>query len=299
MGPYLMHFSIRDLEQFSGVKAHTIRMWEKRYGLLAPQRTDTNIRTYGIDELKAILTVAYLNRHGHKISRIAGLKPIERDQLAREVARSAGDRDDVLDSLKVAMLSFDEQLFEKVTSRYRADHTFSQLVEQVFVPLLEQIGMLWVTNAICPAHEHFISNLLRQKLLAATDGITVTPRPAGPVHVLYLPENEIHELGLLYVNYVLRLHGHRTIYLGQSVPRQDLLQVEGLFQDELVLVTLLMANPPPDELQGYLDSLRTLLPQERVRFWIAGAQVGRVADLRAPAGMSLFTGINDLLKAIG
>ena len=232
---------------------------------------------------------------GTKISRIAGLKPVERDQLAREVARSAGDRDDVLDSLKVAMLSFDEQLFEGDVPLPCRPHLQPTRGAGVRAPA-EQIGMLWVTNAICPAHEHFISNLLRQKLLAATDGITVTP-PAGPVHVLYLPENEIHELGLLYVNYVLRLHGHRTIYLGQSVPRQDLLQVEGLFQDELVLVTLLMANPP-DELQGYL-----------IRCGPCCHRTGSVSDRGRPGGPCrrppsprrhvVVHRINDLLKAIG
>lgn len=296
--PYMMRFQIRDLEEFSGVKAHTIRMWEKRYGLLSPDRTDTNIRTYGMDELKAILNVAYLNQSGYKISKIASMTASERDQLVREVARSKNEGGEVVNSLKLAMLSFDEVLFDTVTVKYRLAHGFSALVEQVFVPLLEHIGVLWQTNSICPAHEHFISCLIRQKILAATDGLSVPAKHDPHVYVLYLPENELHELGLLYVNYLLRADGRRTIYLGQSVPGEDLDQVVALFNGPIVMVTLLMAFPQTPELPTYLSELRSRFPVDRVQFWIAGSQLFKVPDLKVPEGMFLHPSMASMIAAI-
>ena len=148
MSIFHFNFKIRDLEEFSGVKAHTIRIWEKRYGLLAPDRTDSNIRHYTLDELKVILNVAYLNKHGHKISRIAAMSQIERDRLVRELATKHNSEEEALNSLKVAMLDFDEPMLERTSARYTEQHGFQALVEKVFVPLLEQIGVLWQTSAI-------------------------------------------------------------------------------------------------------------------------------------------------------
>ena len=158
--------------------------------------------------------------------------------------------------------------------------------------------MLWQTNSICPAHEHFISNLIRQKLLAAADGLTKPPRIGETVFVLYLPENEIHELGLLYANYLLRSIGNRTIYLGQSVPREDLRQVSEVFNGDIVFVTMLMANPPASELGAYFNDLRAFLPEERISFWVTGGQIGRVPDLKPPAGVSVFADLKGLIARI-
>ncbi|MDQ3101221.1 MAG: MerR family transcriptional regulator, partial [Bacteroidota bacterium] len=183
MGPYLMRFQIRDLEEFSGVRAHTIRIWEKRYGLLEPERTGTNIRTYGINELKVILNVAFLNQRGHKISKIAALNAEQRDQLVREVALVDEHGGDALNSLKLAMLSFDEVLFESVSSKFREVNGFRKLVEQLYVPLLEHIGLLWQTNSICPAHEHFVSNIIRHKLIVASDALPLNAALHERIHI--------------------------------------------------------------------------------------------------------------------
>lgn len=298
MGPFMMRFQIRDLEEFSGIKAHTIRMWEKRYNLFSPDRTGTNIRNYDLDDLKALLNVAYLNRNGFKISKIAAMDNVARDQLVREVAVTKNDGGDILDSLQMAMLSFDEALFDNVTTKYRLAHGFSALVEQVFVPLLERIGVLWQTNAICPAHEHFLSNLIRQKLIAATDGLTLPLRDTETAHVLFLPENEIHELGLLYVNYLLRSQGKHTVYLGQSVPREDLKQVAGLFSQRIVFITILMATPQAPELPAYLRALREDLPAERISFWLTGQQLKKLDGHAPPKGMQLYGSMAELLTGI-
>lgn len=299
MNLYMNRFQIRDLEEFSGVKAHTIRVWEKRYGLLAPDRTDTNIRTYSLNELKVILNVAFLNQNGYKISKIAALSPTDREQLVKEVASthvSVGS--EVLNSLKLAMLSFDEVLFDSVSSKFRDVHGFRALVEQVYVPLLEKIGLLWQSNAICPAQEHFVSNLIRHKIIIATGSLPLNSAKRERVFVLYLPENEIHELGLLYVDYLLRARGEHTVYLGQSVPVADLEQVVAKFHNKVVLVTLLMANPPAAEIPGFLKDLRAMLPSEDVSFWMAGSQLTKLPEIDIPKGMELHPSLSSLMKAV-
>lgn len=293
-----MRFQIKDLEEFSGVKAHTIRIWEKRYNLLSPDRTGTNIRSYGLDDLKAILNVAYLNRQGYKISKIASLSAADRDRLVNEIAARQLNGSDVLNTLKLAMISFDEVLFDSVSNKYRETHGFRKLVEEVYVPLLEQIGLLWQSNSICPAQEHFVSNMIRHRLIVASEQLPMGSSAGKRTFVLYLPENEIHELGLLYVNYLLRAKGDRTIYLGQSVPRDDLRQVTAMFTGEVVLVTMLMAYPAGPEIPGYLADLRAMLPEERIQFWLAGAQLAKVADAHVPAGMLLHPSMAALVKAI-
>ena len=298
MGPYLSRFQIRDLEEFSGVKAHTIRIWEKRYGLLSPERTDTNIRYYGMDDLKAILNISYLNEHGYKISVIAAMTPAQREQLVNEVAGKQGGGGDVLNTLKMAMLSFDEDLFEVTSDAYIKQHGFRALVEQIYVPLLEHIGTLWQTNSICPAQEHFVSNIIRHRLIVASHDLTTPKKANGTTHVLYLPADEIHELGLLYLNYLLRAKGERTIYLGQSVPTEDLRQVVALHQGRIVFVTVLMANPAPSEVPQYLLQLRAIVPDERVEFWLTGRQLARVEKVDVPPGMFLHPSMGAVISAL-
>lgn len=298
MSLYLSKFSIRDLEEFSGVKAHTIRMWEKRYGLLAPDRTGSNIRYYDLDELKVILNVAYLNRKGHKISRIAAMSLNERDRMVQISAEASDSTEEVLNGLKLAMLAFDEPAFEQITKAFQEQHGFRALVERVFVPLLELIGLLWQSNAICPAQEHFVSYFIRQKLITSTDRLPIASPKVDRTFVLYLPENEIHELGLLYVNYLLRSKGHRTIYLGQSVPTEDLLQLAAVRDGELVMLSILMANPPAPEIPNYLKDLRECLSDRRISFFVTGGQLAKVAESDIPPGVRTFRSMVDLVQGV-
>lgn len=298
MSLFRTQFSIRDLEEFSGVKAHTIRIWEKRYGLLAPDRSGTNIRSYDLDELKVILNVAFLNKNGHKISRIAAMSLAERDRLVGETAKGPANIDEALNNLKIAMLAFDEYQFDEVCQHYQGLHGFRSLVEQLFVPLLEHIGVLWQTNAICPAQEHFVSNYIRQKLVAATDNVPLAKRKNDRTFVLFLAENEVHELGLLYVNYLLRSRGELTIYLGQSVPAGDLREVAAARDGELIMVTILMANPAASELPGYLEQLRSELSDRRINFLLTGSQLSKLDQAGIPAGMRTFHSMVDLVRAV-
>jgi MerR family transcriptional regulator, light-induced transcriptional regulator len=296
MGPYLMQFQIRDLEQFTGVKAHTIRVWERRYGLLKPDRTDTNIRTYDLDELKTILNVAYLNQKGHKISRIAAMTPAELDSAVRQAAMEDQAPIGILNTLVMAMLSFDESLFEGTCDAYVEQHGFRPLVEQVLVKLLERIGLLWQSNAICPAQEHFVSYLIRHRLIIETSKQTLSN--GATIDVLYLPEDEIHELGLLYLNYLFRSAGRRTIYLGQSVPSDDLLQVASLYTGSIRFVTLLVVRPSPDDAPEYLRALRASLPDPRITFLAAGMPLRGIEASAVPDGMQLFPDLASLIAAV-
>jgi len=294
----MTRFSIRDLENFSGVKAHTIRIWERRYGLLEPDRTDTNIRTYSTDELKTILNVAFLNRHGEKISKIAALTKAERDLRVKEVAEDASDPSSTLNALKLAMVSYDTDLFERTSDTYRNHEGFRALVERLYVPLLETVGVLWQSNSICPAQEHFASYLIRQKLVAAIDSARPLDGMEGLQYVLYLPENEIHELGLLYLHYRLRAAGKRVIYLGQSVPMNDLAQVAEQFPGPISFISVLTAYPSSDDLPQYLQKLRAILPDQRVEFTFSGARVAAASCAPPDPGIHLMPRFRDLLATM-
>jgi DNA-binding transcriptional MerR regulator len=294
--PYISQFSISDLEGFSGVKAHTIRVWERRYNLLEPDRTGSNYRLYSLDELRTILNVAFLTAHGIKIGKVAAMRPEERSSLVREISERHADHGDTLNSLKVAMLSFDESLFRSASEHYREREGFNALVEGVYVPLLEHIGHLWHSGAICPSQEHFVSNLIRQRIVAETEALPL-PAEGAALRVLYLPDQEIHELGLLYTNYLLRSFGDRTIYLGQSVPTDDLHQITELFSGPITFISFITSFPPADGLQRYMDGLRAQIPDERHQFWFTGSQVNRAPGLKAPEGFRVFPHIRYLIEA--
>ncbi|MBK8498538.1 MAG: MerR family transcriptional regulator [Flavobacteriales bacterium] len=297
MDYFLSRFHISDLEQFSGIKAHTIRAWERRYRLLEPGRTDTNIRTYDLAELKIILNVAYLNQRGYKISRIAAMTADAREQLVRSAALEEQGTESIINSLVLAMLSLNEALFTSISGAYESDHGFRALVERVFIKLLERIGLLWQSSAICPAQEHFVSNIIRKRLIVAGAQQPVADGP-GTVYVLHLPENEIHELGLLYVDYLLRSHGRRTIYLGQSVPQADLRQVVALHPGNLVFIGLYIVTPAPEDASAHLQKLRLDMPDERVSFLCAGAPLRDLDAGAIPSAMKVFPNLAALVAEV-
>lgn len=217
------NFSIKDLENLSGIKAHTIRIWEKRYNILNPDRTSTNIRSYDSTNLQKILNVAFLNEHGYKISRISKLSDEEIAKMVRGISASASKENRAQNSFKLSMMNFDEDLFNTTYETLRKDKSFREIFHQVFLPLLEQIGMLWQTDTIKPIHEHYIVDLIKQKLYFNLAEIKQEIKPSSDkLYVLFLPENEIHDIGLIYLYYELLYHGNKAIYLGPSLPLTDL-----------------------------------------------------------------------------
>lgn len=222
-------FSIKDLEHFTGIKSHTIRAWEQRYNLLTPKRTSTNIRYYSGDDLKKLLNVGYLIDHGSKISKVAQLSDQALIDRVQEMQMEEGGLSAVFSQMKLSMLNYDEVLFREIVDRYTAEHGLDKTVLDVFLPFLSQIGVLWLTNTICPAQEHFISHLMRQELHAAVSTSDIPVREDHPPLVLYLPEREIHDISLLFIHFLCRLNGLKSIFLGASVPFSDLITVADQF----------------------------------------------------------------------
>ncbi len=246
-------YSIKELEKLSGIKAHTIRIWEKRHRIVSPLRTATNIRLYTDDDLKRIINVSLLNHHGLKISHIARMSDAEISERISELSRLKTDAELFIDQLVVAMVDLDEWKFNEVMVQLEERIGFTRTIAEVVYPFLEKIGVMWQTGTITPAHEHFISNLIRQKFITAIAALPVAPRTA-PGALLFLPEGELHEFGLLFFHYIVRRKGYYTFYLGQSVPLNDVLTIYRTHQPRYVL-TNFISTPSASQIQPFLNTL--------------------------------------------
>ena len=263
-------FSIKDLEHLSGIKAHTIRIWEQRYELIKPKRTETNIRFYDETDLKHILNVALLKDNGFKISKIAQMTTGE---MQREVLRLT-ERNlkypEQIHALTISMVDLDEERFEKIISTSILKFGFEKCMLHVIYPFLSKIGILWQTGAINPAQEHFISNLVRQKLIVAVDGQYNSRKENSKKFVLYLPEGELHEIGLLFADYIIKSREGRTFYLGQSLPLQDLIEITNIHKPDY-LFTIITTTPGPASIQKYIDTIAEKFPNTQIL--VTGFQV--------------------------
>ncbi len=213
-----MQYSIKDLEKLSSIKAHTIRIWEKRYQIIKPDRTETNIRFYDDEDLKHLLNISVLVQNGIKISHIAKLNSNEIKEKAFFLLQNNNDSDNQIKNLILSMVEINEAKFEKTFSKSILNIGFEKTMIQLIYPFLKQIGIMWQTGSINPAQEHFISGLIRQKLIVSIDGLQTIPQKNSKRFILFLPEGEIHELGLLFYYYLLKSRGHEVLYLGQSTP---------------------------------------------------------------------------------
>lgn len=261
-------YSIKDLEKLSGIQAHTIRIWEKRYQLVRPKRTVTNIRVYTDEDLRRLLNVAILNNNGFKISKIAQLSENEVKEKILHLTEDANKSENQIDALVLSMIELNEQKFEKILSRLVLQTGFEETIETVIYPFLNKIGVLWQTGNINPAHEHFVSNLIRQKLFVAIDSILTDESPKPKRFTLFLPEGELHEIGLLFFAYLIKKKGHHVIYLGQSVPFKDLLDVHKTRPADY-LVTSVTTPVPPEMMADYLEALSSSFPN--IQILLAGS----------------------------
>lgn len=268
-------YSIKELEQLSGIKAHTIRIWEKRHKIISPSRTSTNIRFYSDDDLKKIINVSLLNNYGIKISKIADMSVDDVNQKVLQISEIKNDAIVHIDQLVVAMIDMEEEAFEKILSNLILRYGFEKTITEMVYPFLEKIGILWQTQNITPAHEHFISNLIRQKIIVAIDGLAIPPKSAKKI-LLFLPEGELHELGLLFYNFLARKAGYRTYYLGQTVPHNDLISVVEKHDPQL-LVTSITSNLN-EPIEEYFKRLSNDFPS--LSILISGFQVQRYRGLK-------------------
>ena len=247
-------FSIKDLENLSGVKAHTIRIWEKRYKLLEPERTDSNIRTYNNASLQKILNIAVLNKNGIKISKISSFNEEELFEKVKELTIGSRENTVALNDFKIAMLNFDQFLFEKTYNRLLVQNSFRDVFLKEFIVLLQDIGDLWTTDTIDPMHERFISTLIKQKILINIERIQPVHSKNDKAFILFLPLNEMHDIGLLYLHFELILKGYKSIFLGTSIPTEDLRELQNVFS-EITYVSYFTIEPSPDSVIDYLNTI--------------------------------------------
>lgn len=265
-------YSIRDLERLSGIKAHTLRIWESRYGIITPRRTDTNIRYYLDPDLKKILNIAALVNAGHRISKVAGLSEGELRNRVLDQMQQTQRSDAHLHALQLAMLDFDQELFEKVLDqsivRLGTERAFSEVV----AAFIRNLGLLWQTDAITVAHEHFVTNLIKQKLFASIDRLAVTPEAGAPFNLLFLPATEMHEIALLYLHYLLRKKGERSIFLGQDVPLEFLAEVRPKLNPDR-LICMITTAPRTEDVSAFAESLGRMFDRPDMEIHLAGYPV--------------------------
>ena len=266
----MANYSIKDLEHLSGIKAHTLRIWEQRYGLINPKRTDTNIRFYDQDDLKLILNVSLLKDNGFKISKIAQMSKEEMHETVLEIADKATSFADQIYGLTLAMIDLDEQRFEKIISSNTLKIGFERTMLNIIYPFLTKIGIMWINDSINPAQEHFISNLIRQKVIVAIDGQYETYDEEAKKYMLFLPEGELHELSLLFANYLIRARGNRVVYLGQNMPFQDLQVAFNAYKPDYLL-TIMTTKDRNISTEEYLANLADNFSDTPIL--VAGSQV--------------------------
>ena len=287
------NFTIKDLENISGIKAHTIRIWEKRYQLLSPDRTDTNIRRYSLHSLQKLLNITLLYNHGFKISRIACLDKEEIPVMVREIALKSNSEQVSINALKLSMVNFDTVLFDATFEEIVLQNDFDFVFINIFMPLMNELGILWQTNAISPSHEHFITNLIKQKIHIQTEfqQKEYIPQHNNKVFVLYLPEDEIHELGLLFLNYFIIKFGYRTIFLGQSLQTESLETLLS-FNIDLCFVTYLTVEPNKENINHYVkDFYRNIIKDNNAYLAIMGPQQIHIDLANLPKNVHLFKSI--------
>lgn len=291
-------FSIKDLENLSGIKAHTIRIWEKRYNVLEPLRSETNIRNYDLKSLQKLLNVVLLNNYGYKISRIAEHSDEKIELLVKEIISEKSTKNHAINAFKMAMINFDQALFFNTYNSLLSEKSFRDVFFDVVIPLMQEIGLLWQAGTISPAQEHFITFLIKQKLFLNIEKLQILePTRTDKVFVLYLPENEIHELGLMYLNYEMLSKGYKTIYLGESVPIDSLTVMNDYF-DDIVYVSYLTVEPTRDSINDYVQELTSKLLVENAQVWLLGRMVEFIDSDNISDKILIYHSISDLVQKI-
>ena len=234
-------YFIKDVENITGIKAFTIRVWEQRYGMLVPKRTDTNIRYYEEDDLKYMMNVAMLNNHGYKISKIAEMNRDEVQRRTLHISENNSSYQNQIQTLTNAMIAFDEKEFNKVLSINMLKLGMVETTAEIIFPFLQHVGILWLSGSINVAHEHFITHLIKQRLYVSIDQVTTPKMPNAKKFILFLPNGENHELSLLFYQFILRKNDINTFYLGQSLPYDSLIECVEKLKPKALMTSLLGA----------------------------------------------------------
>jgi DNA-binding transcriptional MerR regulator len=284
-------YSIRDLEKLSGIKAHTLRVWEKRYGIVQPKRTQTNIRYYLDEDLQLILNIALLNKSGVKISKIAKMTA---NEIAMEVGAISEDNPDEgvqVEAMTLAMLDLDEAKFDRILQTNTQKNGFEQTMMQLIYPFLEKLSLLWLTGSVKPVHENFITHLIQRKLLAAIDEIPLSRSRHSKKFFLYLPPGEKQELSLLSLHYLLRKAGYSVIYLGNETSIIDVKDAYEIKKPDFIF-TIITETFTKVPVQKYVDSLSEEFPESQIL--LTGYQIA-AQDVSAKENISLLYSLGEML----
>lgn len=291
-------FSIKDLENISGVKAHTIRIWEKRFAIFEPDRSETNIRNYNLSDLQKLLNIVLLNEYGYKISKIATYSNEKINSSVREIISEKSVKNHVINAFKMAMINYDQELFLSTYNNLLSYKSFREIFYEIIIPFMNEIGLLWQSNTINAAQEHFIFYLIKQKILVNTEKLQLlTPTKHDKIFVLYLPENEMHELGLMYLNYEVLVRGYKSIYLGESVPIENLLNVKDHFTN-IIFIGYLTLMPEPYNIENYIDKIETKIISENSSVWFIGKNTKNINQKNLHKQISVFETIDKLVEQL-
>ncbi|MBS0010346.1 MAG: MerR family transcriptional regulator [Bacteroidales bacterium] len=287
-------YTIKDLEQLSGIKAHTIRIWEKRYGLIKPQRTDTNRRRYTDEDLRKLINISILNRNGFKISSIASMSFNEIQEKVSLLTADISEADTQIEALIVATINLDEANFSEQLDRQIKILGFEDAFTAIVFPFLHRVGNLWLTGSISPGQEHFVSNLVRQKIISGIESQEARAKPGAKKVLLFLPENELHEIGLLFLTFLTRKHGHEVLYLGAQTPLDSLKQSMQIWPPD-ILVTGTLSNFSGRDNHKYLREIAGAFPD---RLIIVTGLLAQVTENSLPGNIRMIANNDEYISLI-
>lgn len=288
-------YSIKDLEKLSGIKAHTIRIWEQRYNILEPQRTKTNIRYYQDEDLKVLLNVALLNKNGIKISKIAKMKEEELAGKVAAISEINFEDGTQLDALTISMIEMDENKFDRIVNTNIDQIGFERTMMEVIYPFLDKLSLLWLTGSINPVQENFISYLIRQKIISAINDTSLTMESDTERFILYLPEGERQELSLLFMHYLLKSRGKHVLYLGQDISLADLQDASHILRVDYIF-TMITETFAKEPVQNYIDRLAAAFPDTQIL--LSGYQVV-AQEVAPPQHVVILKSLDQMLNFIG
>jgi DNA-binding transcriptional MerR regulator len=275
----MITYSVAQVEALTGIKAHTLRIWERRYDFLTPERTPTNIRFYSDEQLKKLLNFGILVKNGYRVSKLGKLKDEEiYVEVTKVLSDPSSEMNDEMKGLTLCMLEMNEEEFDNIFERQVMRKGFLKTITEVIYPFLQYVGVLWTTNKAMVAQEHYISNLIRQKLISAIERLALPPKDA-PSIVFFLLEGEEHEIGLLLASFMAKSMGWKIYYLGQAVPLVNIKKVIDIAEPNLIMSmfitpktnkvnsfidAVLEGNPVPYVVSGSIENMKAIHDSDRV-----------------------------------
>ena len=263
----MITYSVAQVEALSGIKAHTLRIWERRYSFLKPLRTPTNIRFYTDDQLKKLLNFGILVRNGYRVSKLEKMSDHEIFEAVTSILADPESEDrDEIKGLTLAMLEMNEEEFDNIFERQVIRKGFLKTITEMIYPFLQYVGVLWNTNKAMIAQEHFVSNLIRQKIITAIERLSI-PQKSAPAVVFFLLEGEDHEIGLLLAHFIAKERGWQTFYLGHGVPVSNIKKVVDLVEPQMLMS--MFVSPKPHKMSSLVDAV---LGDSKINFVVSGNQ---------------------------